>query len=50
MEGIKYFVNGHTHDFIDTVVGNTRVVCNPLGYPNERFNNKEPYEDFLIEV
>ncbi len=27
------WIHGHTHDTRDVVVGDTRVVCNPFGYP-----------------
>lgn len=30
--GPKLWVHGHTHTSCDYVVGNTRIVCNPLGY------------------
>jgi Icc-related predicted phosphoesterase len=30
------WVHGHTHGSLDYVVGQTRVVCNPKGYPIER--------------
>jgi len=41
MEGIKYWINGHTHDAYDMELHGTRIVCNPLGYPNENtFENK----------
>lgn len=33
---IKYWVHGHVHDRHDYVIGQTRVVCNPHGYPNEQ--------------
>lgn len=29
------WVHGHTHACRDVQIGNTRVVCNPMGYPNE---------------
>ncbi len=36
------WMHGHTHDSIDTTIGSTRIVCNPLGYAprklNPRFN------------
>lgn len=32
------WIHGHTHDPCDYLVGNTRVYCNPLGYPSERSN------------
>lgn len=31
----KVIVHGHTHEPCDYMAGDTRVVCNPLGYPNE---------------
>lgn len=31
----KLWVFGHTHDPCDKMHGNTRLVCNPLGYPLE---------------
>ena len=31
----KVIVHGHTHEDCDYMAGDTRVVCNPLGYPNE---------------
>lgn len=37
---IKLFLHGHCHNASDYVIGNTRVVCNPLGYPNEVSNFK----------
>lgn len=32
------WLHGHTHDFCDYKVGDTRVYCNPLGYPREVAN------------
>lgn len=36
---IKYkpeiWIHGHTHDPMDYVISNTRVLCNPMGYPLE---------------
>lgn len=29
------WVHGHTHDFFDYMVGDTRVLCNPRGYGDE---------------
>lgn len=29
------WVHGHTHDTIDTMLGKTRVICNPAGYRGE---------------
>lgn len=38
---------GHTHEYMDYHVGNTRCVCNPYGYPNEY--NKY-FSKFVIEI
>lgn len=32
---IKLWTHGHTHKAFDYIAGNTRVVCNPYGYPDE---------------
>lgn len=29
------WIHGHTHESVDCMVGDTRVVCNPMGYPHE---------------
>lgn len=41
---------GHTHDPIDKVIGNTRIVCNPHGYwtAQDEGEDFDPYK--LIEV
>lgn len=31
-----YWLHGHTHSPMDYMVNNTRVLCNPMGYPIER--------------
>ncbi len=43
----KYWVHGHTHLPCDYNLGNTRVVCNPKGYPKE---NPGPYKQVTIEL
>jgi predicted phosphohydrolase len=46
-----YWIHGHTHDCFDYMIGKTRVICNPKGYPyangneNKNFNTK-----LIIEV
>lgn len=32
----KLWIHGHTHNLFDYTIGKTRVVANPLGYPDER--------------
>jgi predicted phosphodiesterase len=34
--GAQLWLHGHTHSPRDYVVGRTRVVCNPRGYPHEK--------------
>jgi len=36
--GARLWVHGHTHATCDYVIGKTRVVCNPRGYPVESAN------------
>lgn len=33
---IKLWIHGHVHDPWDYMIGETRIVCNPHGYPRER--------------
>jgi Icc-related predicted phosphoesterase len=33
--GARYWIHGHTHSRFDYIMGNTRVLCNPSGYPQE---------------
>ncbi len=47
----KLWVHGHTHMAFDYMIGTTRVVCNPRGYPGERFpRGSLKYKPQLIEV
>ena len=43
------WVYGHTHLPADNVVGSTRVVTNPLGYPHER-PSLPPYTPVVFDV
>jgi len=31
------WIHGHTHDRKDYMIGNTRIIANPLGYPGEKY-------------
>ena len=42
------WVHGHCHENSDYVIGNTRVVCNPRGYPGER--NTDYESRFIVDV
>jgi DNA repair exonuclease SbcCD nuclease subunit len=35
---IKLWIYGHTHTKGDTIINNVRLVCNPIGYPDENKN------------
>lgn len=35
-DNLKLWVHGHTHTPFDYTIGETRVICNPHGYPNEQ--------------
>ncbi|HXJ21805.1 MAG TPA: metallophosphoesterase [Polyangia bacterium] len=46
----KLWIHGHTHDRYDYVLGKTRIVANPLGYPSEP-KSLEAFEPaFQIEL
>jgi hypothetical protein len=46
----KLWIHGHSHDRCDYLLGKTRVVANPLGYPNE-VRSLEAFEpSFKVEV
>jgi predicted phosphodiesterase len=44
--GPPLWVHGHTHKRMDRVIGRTRVVCNPYGYPGEN----PRWEPMIVEV
>ena len=46
---IKLWVHGHSHSYADYMIGETRVVCNPCGYPSER-RDITTYKPLMIEV
>lgn len=48
-EKIPLFIHGHTHESCDYVVGGTRVICNPRGYPNES-QDKKYNKQLLVEL
>ncbi len=45
-------IHGHTHSSCDYLVGDTRVVCNPRGYPrgSHAFENEHFIETLVLEV
>ena len=47
-DNIKLWIHGHTHDPFDYVIGITRVLCNPRGYPKE--NSHGSFKLQYVEV
>ena len=48
-DNIKLWFHGHTHSNFDYMMGPTRVVCNPHGYPGERVM-PDPILDYIVEI
>lgn len=46
--GAKLWVHGHLHTQQDYSIGNTRIICNPRGYPDEQNQNFIP--NLIVEV
>lgn len=46
--GAELWIHGHLHTQKDYKIGNTRVICNPRGYPDEP--NDEFIPDLIIEI
>ena len=46
----KLWIHGHSHDRCDYQLGKTRVVANPLGYPNEPRSLEAFDASFLVDV
>ncbi len=44
------WVHGHSHHAFDYVLGDTRIVCNPGGYPSEYHTHAAYQEKLIIEV
>lgn len=49
--GIDLAIHGHMHNFSDYMIGDTRVVANPKGYPRETDYGRGPFNaSFIVEV
>jgi Icc-related predicted phosphoesterase len=46
--GACLWIHGHVHEHKDYTIGNTRVLCNPRGYPGEFGTGFSP--DFTVTV
>jgi predicted phosphodiesterase len=45
----KLWIHGHTHKNHDYMIGNTRVICHPRGYPGENPWFKD-YQPLIVEI
>ena len=45
----KLIVHGHTHRRMDYMIGDTRVICHPRGYPNEN-EWYSTYGPMIVEI
>ena len=45
----KLIVHGHTHKACDYIIGSTRVICHPRGYPNENVWFQD-YKPLIVEI
>ena len=45
----KLIVHGHTHRACDYIIGSTRVICHPRGYPNENVWFQD-YQPLIMEI
>jgi Icc-related predicted phosphoesterase len=46
----RNWVFGHTHDCWDVTLGKTRLLCNPVGYPNEKRQAEGYKEKLVVEI
>lgn len=46
----KLWIHGHVHDPFDYTVHQTRVICNPLGYPGETYSTMDEYHIATAEI
>jgi predicted phosphodiesterase len=44
----KLWIHGHTHDASDYMIGTTRVICHPRGYPGEP--DHKNYQPKIVEI
>ena len=45
---VKLWVHGHIHTAFEYSIGDTRVICNPLGYPDEPQRGFDPA--LIVEI
>lgn len=45
---IKCWFHGHLHKFKDYNINNTRIICNPRGYHNHKYNENTNFNPLLV--
>lgn len=45
---IKYWFHGHLHKFKDYTINNTRIICNPRGYHNNRHQENTNFNPTMV--
>ena len=48
--GIKLWICGHVHHKHEYMLGDTKVVCNPFGYPGEIYKRIEDFNLGVVEI
>ncbi len=46
--GAELWIHGHVHSTMDYMIGETRVICNPRGYPSQSMTGF--YPELIVEV
>jgi hypothetical protein len=46
----RYWLHGHVHKSLDYTIGDTRVICNPRGYPGPGGTRENPHFDPTLTI
>jgi hypothetical protein len=46
----RYWLHGHVHKSLDYTIGDTRVICNPRGYPGPGGTRENPNFDPMLTI
>lgn len=50
MDGVDYWIHGHTHYDVDYMVGDCRVLSRQKGYPGEKYPRGADFSPLIIEI
>ena len=48
MKNVPYWMFGHTHDSVDFMQGDVRMLCNPYGY--EFYETNKDFKEMIVEI